>query len=209
LFGRWLLWTRRIAFALGAAGALASPAGADPITYVMTGLASGQLDARPFTDAPFLIALTADTSGATWIAPGVACNSTTSAIFTIGNMEFGAIITQTSVADNAAFNLIALVRGRCIELGPMWMNGRNEVFGSYDLTGNVEPVALALPSAPPGVELDTTAGILVFTGVHGLAFEARVARPPVIPAVSNGALALLSLLVALGGIAALRPRRAG
>jgi len=209
LLSRWLLWTRRIAVAVGTAGALASPADAEPITYVMTGVASGQLGTQAFTDAPFLIALNAETTTAAPIAPGVVCNNASRAAFVIGTVRYGAIITPTSVADNATFSLIALVRGRCIELGPMWMNGRDAVFETYGLTWNVGPVPLVLPSAPPGVALDTTEGVLTFERVSRLAFEARVDRPPDVPVAGGGVLLLLSLLVGSVGIAALRRRHAG
>lgn len=209
LLGRWLLWTRRIAVAVGTAGVLASPADAEPITYLMTGLASGQLGTRRFTDTPFLVALTADTATAAPIAPGVPCNNASSATFMIGDVGYGAIITRSSVADNAAYRLIALVRGRCDELGPMWMNGRNEIFATYGLTWNVGPIPLALPSAPPGVVLETTGGALTFTQVGALAFEARIERPRPVPVADRGALLLLSSLVAVCGGAAARPRRAG
>ena len=56
----------------------------------------------------------------------------------------------------------------------MWANGRNPSFGGYDLATGLPPLTLELPSAPPGIFLETSRGMLILRDVAGLTFEASL-----------------------------------
>ena len=188
---------------------MASAACAAPITYTLRGRASGSLDATGFADAAFTVTATADSATVRSLAPGVPCNDGRAATYTVSGIGSGVIVTPVSVADNAAWELIALSRGRCLDLGPMWLNGMHRQFQTYDLTGAVGPVPLESPSAPPGVAVQTSQGVLVFTRLNEVTFEARGGDARPVPAATGPGLAALALAVAAGGALAAgnRPSR--
>ncbi len=97
----------------------------------------------------------------------------------------GTITSPLSVAENAGWKLVAIARGRCADDGPMWTNGSNARFGSYDLTSKLDPVALSMPSAAPDVVVQTSAGALALRNVSTLTFKAQSpakAQTPAAPA---------------------------
>lgn len=194
---------------LGIGCALAGAAHATPITYTLRGTASGAVGAKSFTNARFVVTATGDTAAVSTLAPGVPCNDALHATFTIDGAGGGAITTPLSVADNSAWQLLALARGRCAESGPMWANGRNPHFEAYDLASDVSPMALTMPSAPPGVSMQTSQGVLSFSSVSALAFEADVAAPTAVPTLSGTGLGLLAAaMAAVGAVNTRRRRRA-
>ncbi len=187
---------------------MAGAACAAPIAYTLSGRASGSLGATGYVDAPFVVTVTADTATVLSLAPGIPCNDSRAATFDIGGVGAGVIVTPVSVADNAAWQLIALSRGRCADLGPMWLNGRHRQFEAYDLAGAVGPVPLVMPSAPPGVAVQTSQGVLVVSRLHGATFEARVGEAPAVPATTGPGLALMTVFLAAAGAVAAGNRRA-
>ena len=180
-----LPWAHRIVVATGAFGAMATAALAVPITYTMSGVATGSLGAKSFSGAPFAVTAVADTSAVNSIGPGVPCIDPKAASFTIGSIGSGAITTPISVADNTGWKLVAFARGRCLDTGPMWTNGTNPQLDAYDLTRDLGPVALTMPSAPPGVAVDTSEGVLVLRNVTGLTFHAQLGEGTAEPARSQ------------------------
>jgi len=166
---------RTVAAAIGASCAIVTLAHAAPITYTMRGVASGTLGATGFSGATFTVTVVADTATVNLLGPEVPCIDARQATFTIDSLgTSGSITTPISIADNAAWQLIALVRGRCIESGSLWTNGRNPNFGNYNLAGALPPVALEMPSAPPGITVETSKGMLVIHSVSALTFEANL-----------------------------------
>ena len=166
---------RRILAAIAVACASVPFAGAAPITYTMRGVANGSLGPTEFSGAPFAVTAFADTTTVNALAPGVPCNEPSQVTVSIGNnIGTVSITTPISIAGNAAWQLVAIARGRCAESGPMWTNGRNPSFGSYDLATGLPPLTLELPSAPPGIFLETSRGMLILRSVTGLTFEATL-----------------------------------
>jgi hypothetical protein len=154
--------------------AIVTIAHAVPITYTMRGVASGSLGATGFSGATFAVTVVADTAAMNSLGPGIPCIDPKQATFTLSDLGTGSITTPISVADNAAWQLVALVRGRCVESGPMWTNGRNPDLGSYDLATELPPMVLEMPSAPLGIVVETSRGMLVFESVSALTFEANL-----------------------------------
>jgi exosortase sorting signal-containing protein len=201
--------------AIAACCTVATAAQAMPITYALHGVASGSLDTTHFVGMNFAVTVTADTSAINMLAPGVPCNDPQQATFAIQGIASGTITTPVSVAKNAGWQLLAIARGRCSEAGPMWTNGRNPQFAEYDLASGLGPLALTLPSAPPGISVDTSMGVLALTSVSGLTFEAQAIPAAAqlqlangttnVPTLSGGALAALA--VAMAGIGAFLARR--
>lgn len=174
----------------------------------MRGVAHGSLGARSFADAAFVVTVVADTAAVKALGPGIPCNDPRSATFAIEGVGSGVITTPISVANNSGWQLIALAQGRCIEAGLMWMNGQARPFETYDLGRDIGPVPLAMPSAPPGITVNTSAGVLVFTRITGLSFQARVIAPTAVPGLTGRGLSLLATVVAGIGAVAARRRRA-
>ncbi len=190
---------------------------AAPITYTMRGVATGSVGATNFSGAHFAVKLTADTDTAGLIGPGVSCNDPTEVTFAIDGIASGAIATPVSVAENVAWQLVAIARGRCVESGPMWTNGRNPQFATDDLVHDLGPVPLDMASAPPGISVDTSGGLLVLGSVSELTFQAQLASAApstvdvtaAVPALSASGIGILTALLGLMGAIAARRRRAG
>ena len=170
---------RRILTSLAVYGAMATAVHAAPITYELSGVADGSLGAIDFSDVFFGVTAVGDTSTTYWLAPGVPCIDTTLSTFTIEGVGSGTITTPISVAVNAAWQIVAIVHGRCADGGLMWLVGSNPSFGSYDLTTDLAMVALSMPSAPPGVTANTPQGTLVLHNVGALLLEAQLSAPAV------------------------------
>jgi hypothetical protein len=198
---------RRIMATAAACSAIAGAAYAAPITYTMSGIASGRLGATDFADANFVVTATADTGTVNSLGPGVPCNDPQAATFTIGSVGSGSITTPLSVAANAGWQLLTFAQGRCTDNGLMWTNGRSPQIDTYDLAGDIGPLPLAMPSAPPGIVVDTSAGSLAFSKVAGLSFEAQVIEPTAVPTLTESGLLLLTIVLAgTGAFAARKPR---
>ena len=107
--------------------------------------------------------------------------------------------------------MLTFAQGRCTDNGLMWTNGRSSQIDTYDLAGDIGPVPLAMPSASPGIVVDTSAGSLAFSEVAGLSFEAQVNEPTVVPTLTEtGLLLLMAALAGTGAFATRKPRlRAG
>lgn len=187
---------QRIIAVAGACLALAGAAYAAPITYTLSGTASGRLGATSFSDAAFVVTASADTGTVNSLGPGIPCNDPKGATITIRGVGSGSITTPVSVAANAGWQLLAFARGRCTDAGSMWTNGRSPQLDGYDLARPIGPVPLAMPSAPPGIVVDTSAGSLAFAKVTGLSFEAQVGAPTAVPTLADTGLLLLSLVLA-------------
>ncbi len=208
----------RLVALIAAACAAAGAAHAVPITYTMRGVASGSLGATNFANAGFVVTVNADTDTVMQLGPGIPCNDPTQATFAITGVASGSITSPVSVADNDSWQLIAIARGRCVETGPMWTNGRHPQLGSYDLAAKLDPIALAMPSAPPGVSVDTSGGVLAFSSVSDLTFQAQpglqvaaaqvqITQATAVPTLSESGIGLLAVLI--GGIGACTARRRG
>jgi hypothetical protein len=168
----------RIISGVAASGILAAASHAASITYTMSGVADGSLGATQFSRAAFTVTAVGDTATIYALAPGVPCIDTTQATFTIDGVASGAIRTPISVAENAMWQFVSMVHGRCADGGLMWTVGGNPVFGSYDLASGLEVVALTMPSAPPGVTVETSLGTLVLhNNLSALTFEAQPGAP--------------------------------
>jgi hypothetical protein len=165
-------WARRVMAIVAMTCAIVPAAVAAPITYTMRGVATGSLGTTEFSDATFAVTAVADTATVNSLAPGVPCIDPGEATISIGGLGTESITTPISIAGNAAWQLVAIARGHCIESGPMWTNGRNPTLGNYDLATGLPPVTLEMPSAPPGIFLETSRGMLVLRGVAALTFEA-------------------------------------
>lgn len=107
-------WARWIMVVAGACCAMASPAHAAPVTYTMSGVASGRLGAMNFSDATFVVTASADTGTVSSLGPGIPCNDPKGATFAIRGVGSGSITTPISVAANSGWELLALARGRCV-----------------------------------------------------------------------------------------------
>jgi len=203
------------AVAVAAAGAMASTTHAGTITYTISGVADGSVGKDHFYGFTFSLTATGDTRAVSAVAPGIPCVDPKHVTFSVDGFASGSITTPVSVAENAGWQLIAIAAGRCVDGGPMWTNGRNSRFGSYDLASKLEPVALSLPSVTPTVVVETSEGALALHKVSALTFTAQTALPlaaaaPVVnvvtvPTLGAGEIGLLTLLLAgMGGIAARR-----
>ena len=198
---------QRIVAVAGACLVLAGAACAAPITYTLSGTASGRLGATDFSDAAFVVTASADTATVNSLGPGIPCNDPGRATVTIRGVGSGSITTPLSVAANGGWQLLAFAHGRCTDAGSMWTNGRSPQLDGYDLARPIGPVPLAMPSAPPGIVVDTTAGALAFAKVTGLNFEAQAGAPAAIPTLGEAGLLLLSLVLAGTGAMMAKPPR--
>jgi hypothetical protein len=210
-----LFQVRRIAAVLGMSCALAMAAQASPITYTMRGVATGSLGARNFSDAAFAVAVVTDTDTVYAHGPGIPCNlpkAATVSITGVGSASVDTPIFVTApifVNGSAAWQMLALGRGNCPGSADIWTYGYNPNAVSYGLDTSMPPAALAMPTAPPGITVETSSGVLAFDRVSALTFEAAMtnAMTP-IPTLSGGGLGLVTLMLAGIGAAAARTRRA-
>ena len=206
---------RRIAATLGMSCALAMAAQAAPITYTMRGVATGSLGATNFSNAPFSVAVVTDTDTVYAQGPGIPCNLPKSATVSVGGVSSIAVDTPIFVtapifvSGNAAWQMLALGRGICPGSAEIWAYGYNTNPESYDLATSLPPSMLAMPSAPSGVTVETSSGMLAFDQVSALTFEAVMTSTTApIPTLSGGVLGLATLMLAGLGAAAARSRRA-
>jgi hypothetical protein len=159
--------------AAAVAGAMATAADAGSMAYTVSGVADGTLGTANFVGFTFSVTASGDASVVDAVAPGVLCVDAKDATFRIDGFATGTITSPLSVAENAGWKLVAITRGRCADDGPMWTNGSNARFGSYDLTSKLEPVALSMPSAAADVVVQTSAGALALRNVSALTFKAQ------------------------------------
>jgi hypothetical protein len=172
----------RIGFAIGVFCAMATVAHAVPITYTLSGTASGSLGGTPFTNEAFFVTAVGDTANVRSIGPGVPCNDLTNVTFTIGGVDSGYITSPLSIAANTGSQLVALALGSCNDAGLIWISGYDAGFGSYGLASGIGPVALGSPSAQSGVDPNTWSGVLAIASAPAMAFRATIGAS-VVPAV--------------------------
>jgi hypothetical protein len=172
----------------------ASAAEATPIDYIFTGTGSGTVNGSEFSRASFTITAVADTSGIT-SGGGEFRNTPITVTFTEGSQT--ATLIDLVIIDNTAApgfigfgNTLPPFDAEALE---------NTVFETYGLNAALALTTGTLSVAPGTFE--TTVGILTFTGISALSFQATV--PSSVP--EPASLAILG--TALAGFGLIRRRR--
>jgi hypothetical protein len=167
---------------------------ADPVTYTFSGTGSGDVGGAAFNNAPFTIAVSADTASIVNPAPGVYFLNDMASTIAIGGFSlatFNGIDGNSIFANNgtstAAFSLGSppAPTGTSTLLG---MQGP-VAFASYDLSTTYGPVFWATPAPVANfVNQATTIGAVTFTDYSDVTFTATVIPEPA----SAGLMVLLS-----------------
>jgi len=82
MLGLRFRWVLRTAIAAALSGVMAAAAHAAPITYTISGIASGTQAGIAFTDAAFIMTAVGDDANVVSFSPGVPCNDLATVAFT-------------------------------------------------------------------------------------------------------------------------------
>jgi hypothetical protein len=172
----------------------ARTAQADPIRFEFTGVGTGSLAGKTFTNAPFFINLYGDTANITRPSSDV-YSLEGSSNFNIEGIGSGDFTQSTRVFSNVGNRTVGFSRGSSSGSSDL-VNLTDPAFAGYDLT---RPLALVREEDPTAVSqfnnISTSLGLLTFTAIDVVTFRA-------VPEPSAG-------LAALGlAIVTLRRRRA-
>jgi hypothetical protein len=158
-----------ILVATSSAGALAVP-----ITFEITGTATGSLGGAPFTDAAFTLTGNADTDDVSFVGFGFQVVNSSSSV-TIAGLGTGVFSNETRTTANqnndlGGFGEFFLLNAAVIFVG-------NVVFDTYQLDSDLGPVS-GPATISPGTTFATSAGDFIFSSVLGEAtFTAVVPEP--------------------------------
>ncbi|MDR3415250.1 MAG: IPTL-CTERM sorting domain-containing protein [Nevskia sp.] len=167
----------------------AGEAGASPITYQVTGTASGSLGGTNFTNAAVTISGTGDTANTSNRGSGVLQNplqatsvsiSGFSTVYAVDHIYF--FVNQgtpgAGFIDNESGDVVDLGAGS---------------FSSYNAATSIGPVSASSRSLAP---FGTSGGTLNMTSASNLVFNASMNDPASVPAMPPWAVAVFGLLLA-------------
>lgn len=196
-----------LGLAAGLAALASIPAHADPVTYLFTGLASGNINGTAFTNKLLDITASGDTSGSTSFSQA----GTTGFTNEVGNMSVllsgvtGAIGSSTdtyTVFDNQTNSVAGITNDTTYDS----IDIAAPSFAGYDLTTDLGPVKAT--TSYLGFPIATSFGTITLSSLKTPTFTAIVTPAPVPEASSVVSLGLL-LTLGLGGVVvAARKRKA-
>ena len=146
---------------------------ATPITYVFSGVGTGDLGAHPFTDAAFTITSTADTSRITVPGGFFQAPDLTATVFVSG-IGSGTFNIATINVDNHGLSRVGFSDpGQ--DLAILFVD--NAAFATYDLGTSIGPLSGPANISPDG-RFGTTAGNFSLTFVSTATFQAITTPEP-------------------------------
>ena len=165
-----------------------SSVNASPITFTITGTASGTVGTTSFTSAPFVFTLTTDTTARTALIPGASPNTyseqTTANSFSITGVGTGSFTDTLDVFDNQ-MNALAGVTQYGTGFPQDQFDLGNTAFSTYGLLTPLDPVSTT--STTLVSDAPTTRGSLTFTSFASPTFAAAAPEPSTWAVVLGGA----------------------
>jgi len=152
-----------------------APASAAPITYILSGTGSGDVNGTAFTDAPFTFTFFGDTSNVVPVAPQIFNNGLETVPATLEIEEFSlATLTDVGVFSNTRISSVGIQRP-FLDIFIV----SSPAFGTYDLRTAIGPIdgvaSLPLSQGP----FSTSLGEVTFDSYSdGASFEARTMAVP-------------------------------
>lgn len=154
---------------------LTASLGAAPITFSITGLATGAVDATPFTDAPFVFTLSTDTALITMFANGFRTPQIAGVALHIDGFGDGTFTNTQHVFDNTTNSSAGITDNVAGDL----VHGRNPVFGTYHLQAAIGPVLLNdANTAEQFIDIPTSIGLVTFESVTNVTLTAVTTPEP-------------------------------
>jgi hypothetical protein len=147
---------------------LASTASAVPITYTITGVATGRLGTTQFTGAAYTITATADTSQIVTAGSFLSVLDETATIF-ISGVGTGTITVPFYTYDNRATSEAGFYYTTA-KPGP---GVSNTAFSAYGLASSIGPLS-GTSTALSGISFNTTAGVFDPAPLPVTSFQATV-----------------------------------
>jgi hypothetical protein len=168
--------TRTLAHGYSAAAAwlAASAAIASPITYTITGIATGRFAGHPFSDAAYSISMTADTSNIVNLGGGVY-----TIVATAARVEFpgiGAVGSFTNRIQFAANQPSSIAGFGDLDQDLAIAFVANPALSGYALATPIGPLSGVGPFNP-GAAFPTTAGDFELDSISTASFTAQVTPP--------------------------------
>ena len=182
--------------ALGVCAAVAFAGGAaraTPITYTLSGTASGSLNGTAFTGALFGVTFVSDTANVTDVTATIARTAIQTGVsFTVGASS-GTFTDPLYVFDNREGPSAGFTRGAgdILTLGDVG-------FGTYNMRTGFDPTVSATVVNNAVTAIPTSAGALTFTSVSAPAFRAVLGQSVVPEAGTLGLLGLGASTVVCG-----------
>jgi hypothetical protein len=179
----WRLRLTTLCLLVSIAGSTACPASAAPITYTLSGIATGSIGANNFTNAAFTFTGYGDDSDVSLAGPGVFANELMSASIDVSGIGTGDAVDPFNIFVNQSIpgaGFTDVFTGDVIDFSAA-------EFASYDLASPLGPVDVDETFLAP---FDTTAGTVDLSSTTNLEFTATTA----IPEPSSGPLLGMALM---------------
>ena len=186
--------------------AFAPAAFAASITYTITGTGSGHVGASVFTDAAYTIQVTADTAQVTPLGSptnvGFEVPSLT-ALITVAGIGTATVTESTRMFVSNTYTGTGFAR--FLDL----LDVEHPLFATWDLKTPIGPLADLEPFAiAQFTDLSTSLGLMTLSSSSNVTFEATggEAQAVLVPTLSETGFLVLTLALALLGVALLRQR---
>jgi hypothetical protein len=165
----------------------AAPSTADPINYYFRGTGIGSFaGGAAFTNADFVINLSADTNDIEEFQPGL-FDVVGPAVIDVDGVGSATFLVNTRVFDNHSVPALgfSLARPASLDLLDLF----DGAFASYSLDTSFGPIVETDPFSSQFVNISTSLGSLTFTSVAVVSFQAVLIPEPlaIIPALSGAA----------------------